>query len=228
MLQKYDKEVLAQFRRVFRTLPLATTINKKVFVTHGGLGKATAAMSVSELQQLDRQVEPSFPSAVSELLWSDPTDSSDGLSANRQRGAGWRFGKAVTNSFLHRNGLELLVRSHEVRQQGYSVEHDGRLVTVFSAPNYCDAQGNLGAVLVFERKSEKVEVDSAEAPPVPRNSAFDREGTRVYSVDDAEEAAASDLILNDTKPEEEMSASVLQFEAVPHPLYRAPAKSKRK
>lgn len=33
---------------------------------------------------------------------------------------------------------ELVVRSHEVKDEGYEIEHDGKLITVFSAPNYCD------------------------------------------------------------------------------------------
>ena len=33
---------------------------------------------------------------------------------------------------------ELLVRSHEVKDEGYEIEHEGKLITVFSAPNYCD------------------------------------------------------------------------------------------
>jgi serine/threonine-protein phosphatase 5 len=33
---------------------------------------------------------------------------------------------------------ELVVRSHEVKDEGYEIEHYGKLITVFSAPNYCD------------------------------------------------------------------------------------------
>ena len=52
----------------------------------------------------------------------------------------------------------MLVRSHECRQQGFSVHHDGRCVTIFSAPNYCDSVGNLGAVLkIAARKPEQEE-----------------------------------------------------------------------
>jgi hypothetical protein len=58
--------------------------------------------------------------------------------------------------------LELLVRSHEARQHGYSVHHGGRCITIFSAPNYCDTQGNLGAVLVFERAEDQREPPAAE------------------------------------------------------------------
>ncbi|RWW24998.1 hypothetical protein GW17_00010693, partial [Ensete ventricosum] len=33
---------------------------------------------------------------------------------------------------------DLVVRSHEVKDEGYEIEHSGKLITVFSAPNYCD------------------------------------------------------------------------------------------
>ena len=53
-----------------------------------------------------------------------------------------QFGPDVTQAFLKRNKLELIVRSHEVKAQGYEVAHGGKLITVFSAPNYCDQMGN--------------------------------------------------------------------------------------
>jgi hypothetical protein len=33
---------------------------------------------------------------------------------------------------------------------GYEVAHDGRCITVFSAPNYCDQVGNQGAIVIFK------------------------------------------------------------------------------
>lgn len=44
------------------------------------------------------------------------------------------------NQWLHINYqfTDLVVRSHEVKDEGYEIEHDGKLITVFSAPNYCD------------------------------------------------------------------------------------------
>jgi hypothetical protein len=50
---------------------------------------------------------------------------------------GVAFGADVTKNFLQRNGLQLVVRSHEVKEEGYEVEHDGCCITIFSAPNYC-------------------------------------------------------------------------------------------
>ena len=52
-------------------------------------------------------------------------------------------------TFLHFY-LELLVRSHEVKDGGYEEEADGRVITIFSAPNYCDQVGNKGALIKFK------------------------------------------------------------------------------
>jgi hypothetical protein len=68
------------------------------------------------------------------MLWSDPQP---GLGrAPSKRGVGVAFGADVTKNFLQRNGLELVVRSHEVKEEGYEVEHAGCCITIFSAPNY--------------------------------------------------------------------------------------------
>ena len=48
-----------------------------------------------------------------ELLWSDPQPSVG--RAPSKRGVGVAFGADVTQRFLEDNGLQLLVRSHEVR-----------------------------------------------------------------------------------------------------------------
>jgi serine/threonine-protein phosphatase 5 len=66
-----------------------------------------------------------------------------------KRGVGFSFGPDITEKFLHTNNLNLVVRSHEVKDEGYVEEHDGKCITIFSAPNYCDQMGNKGAFIRF-------------------------------------------------------------------------------
>ena len=53
-----------------------------------------------------------------------------------KRGVSCQFGPDVTKAFLEENKLDYIIRSHEVKAEGYEVAHGGRCVTVFSAPNY--------------------------------------------------------------------------------------------
>lgn len=58
-----------------------------------------------------------------DLLWADPSDS-NGRSPSK-RGISIGFGADITKDFLKRNNLELLVRSHEMKDEGYEEGHDG-------------------------------------------------------------------------------------------------------
>jgi serine/threonine-protein phosphatase 5 len=62
----------------------------------------------------------------------------------------------MKTNFLTRNNLQLVIRSHEMKEEGYEEEHGGKLVTVFSAPNYCDQMGNKGALIRLSMNSEGV------------------------------------------------------------------------
>lgn len=59
---------------------------------------------------------------MEEILWSDPADIR-GTQPSR-RGAGVQFGSDVTKAFLDYNKLSLLVRSHEMKDNGYEITHD--------------------------------------------------------------------------------------------------------
>ena len=129
---KYDTMVMSMFTEVFRWIPLCATLNDKVFVVHGGLASEDG-VKLEQIEKLHRNQEPPDSGLMSDLMWSDPQPF-PGRSPSK-RGVGVSFGPDVTKAFLDDNGLELLVRSHEVKEEGYLVEHDGKCITVFSAPN---------------------------------------------------------------------------------------------
>ena len=97
--------------------------------------------------------EPPEKGIMSEILWSDPGKLPGRHPSNR--GVGLPFGPDIAEQFLEFNNLELLVRSHEVKDEGYEVEAGGKVITIFSAPNYCDQMGNKGALIRFNGKLMK-------------------------------------------------------------------------
>lgn len=144
VLNKYDDKIYTLFCESFCYLPLGYVINKKVLVVHGGLF-GTDSVTIDQLKKIDRIREPPEEGLMTDMLWSDPKPTT-GRSPSK-RGVACEFGPDVTRKFLEANGLELIIRSHEVKEEGYEVEHDGQLITIFSAPNYCDQMGNKGAFI---------------------------------------------------------------------------------
>ncbi|XP_019850814.1 PREDICTED: serine/threonine-protein phosphatase 5-like, partial [Amphimedon queenslandica] len=121
--KKYNGKMADLFTEVFNWLPLAHVIDNKVLVIHGG--------------------------PVQFELWSNPQDM-PGRGPSK-RGVALQFGPDVTDRFCQKNGLDMIVRSHEVKEEGYEVAHNGKCITVFSAPNYCDQMGNKGAFIVLDK-----------------------------------------------------------------------------
>ena len=146
VIDKYDEKIFNCFSEFFKFLPLGHIINKEVLVIHGGLF-SQEGVTLDDLRKINRFQEIPFEGLMCELLWSDPYDGK-GTRPSR-RGAGVNFGPDVTEKFLKENNLKLLIRSHEVRQEGYQIETGGKVITLFSAPNYCDRSGNKGALIKF-------------------------------------------------------------------------------
>ncbi|KAI4308063.1 hypothetical protein L6164_031179 [Bauhinia variegata] len=161
---KLNDKFVELFAEVFCCLPLAHVINGKVFVVHGGLFSVDG-VKLSDIRAINRFCEPPEEGLMCELLWSDPQPL-PGRGPSK-RGVGLSFGGDVTKRFLQDNNLDLVVRSHEVKDEGYEIEHDGKLITVFSAPNYCDQMGNKGAFIQFEAPDLKPNIVTFAAVPHP-------------------------------------------------------------
>eukprot|EP00252_Welwitschia_mirabilis_P010559 TRINITY_DN23868_c0_g1_i1.p1 TRINITY_DN23868_c0_g1~~TRINITY_DN23868_c0_g1_i1.p1 ORF type:complete len:487 (+),score=106.41 TRINITY_DN23868_c0_g1_i1:377-1837(+) len=161
---KYNETMVNLFAEVFCCLPLAHVINEKIFVVHGGLF-SNDGVKLDDIRKIDRFCEPPEEGLMCEILWSDPQPQ-NGRGPSK-RGVGLSFGEDVTKRFLQENDLELVVRSHEVKDEGYEIEHGGKLITVFSAPNYCDQMGNKGAFIKFRAPELKPDIVTFLAVPHP-------------------------------------------------------------
>ncbi|XP_061722125.1 serine/threonine-protein phosphatase 5 [Cydia pomonella] len=161
---KYTSQMADLFTEVYNWLPLAHCINSRVLVMHGGLFSKDD-ITLDDIRRVDRNKQPPEDGIMCELLWSDPQPMLG--RAPSKRGVGCQFGPDVTAGFLQRNGLQYIIRSHEVKNDGYELAHDGKCITVFSAPNYCDTMGNLGAFITMNGKDLKPNFTTYEAVPHP-------------------------------------------------------------
>ena len=68
------------------------------------------------------------------------------------RGAGYVFGEDITKKFNEANGLSLICRAHQLVSDGFEKTHDDKLVTLFSAPNYCYRCANQAGIVQTDDK----------------------------------------------------------------------------
>lgn len=71
--------------------------------------------------------------------------------------------KKALMPFLKKNNILAIIRAHESQPDGYKMHRwNGpgefpMVITVFSAPNYCDVYGNKGAVIKFENNTLNIQ-----------------------------------------------------------------------
>ncbi|KAG7235536.1 hypothetical protein INR49_002582 [Caranx melampygus] len=121
-------------------------IDEQVLCVHGGL--SPDIKTLDQIRTIERNQEIPHKGAFCDLVWSDPEDVDTW--AISPRGAGWLFGSKVTNEFVHINNLKLICRAHQLVHEGYKFMFDEKLVTVWSAPNYCYRCGNIASIMVFK------------------------------------------------------------------------------
>lgn len=128
---QYDKEVHGMMVDVVNELPLAVILEQKLLVIHAGINSPN--LTIDEMKEIPRGMDSSENDLFEDLLWADPMPQ-NGVEVDETRGT--TFGPDVSKSFLNRNHLDLIIRGHTTVENGYASHHDGRVVTIFSAPEY--------------------------------------------------------------------------------------------
>ncbi|CAF1589811.1 unnamed protein product [Didymodactylos carnosus] len=119
---------------------------------------------VVRVVQIDRFQEPPSYGPMCDLLWSDPIENYDSndeenFSSNTARGCSYFYTFKAVNDFLQRNALITIIRAHEAQDLGYRMyrKQTGSdfpsLMTIFSAPNYCDVYQNKAAILQYDKNN---------------------------------------------------------------------------
>ncbi|XP_023310381.1 uncharacterized protein LOC108912646 [Anoplophora glabripennis] len=164
---KLGSEVWMSVNNAFDTMPIAATIDGKLFCCHGGIPPPWLCPAISAINDIPVPLnQPDTQSSLAwELMWNDPVRpktvndkltmellANEGFAVNARRGTAHIFSVEALERFLKTNQLTHLVRAHEVAQAGFQVQQKGKLLTVFSSSKYCGGQNDAACVMVDQGK----------------------------------------------------------------------------
>jgi serine/threonine-protein phosphatase PP1 catalytic subunit len=142
--ERYNETLWINFTNVFKYLPLAAVISERIFCVHGGL--SPQLKKVADIEKIKRPVAIGGTGILTDLVWSDPGDHRGYIES--ERGVSFTFGRDIVENFLRQHDFDLLCRGHQVVPAGYEFPFASKnVLTIFSAPDYCDDSGNDGAML---------------------------------------------------------------------------------
>ena len=173
--RRYSIKLWKIFSDTFNCLPVSAIVDEKILCMHGGL--SPEMRSLEQIAALPRPCDVPDVGLMCDLLWSDPDPTISGWAEN-DRGVSFVFGSDVVASVLDKLDLDLIVRAHQVVEDGYEFFAGRRLVTLFSAPNYCGEFDNAGGMISVD---ENLMCSFQILKPSSRSARFARTHTHTNS-----------------------------------------------
>ena len=105
--------------------------------------------NLNSISEITRPTDIPDSGLLCDLLWSDPDKETLEFDEN-DRGVSWVFGEKIVNEFNRKNDLDLIIRAHQVVDDGYEFFANRQLITIFSAPNYCGEFDNSAGIMIID------------------------------------------------------------------------------
>ena len=145
--RRYNVRIWRSFTDLFNFLPVAALIDEKILCMHGGL--SPELKNLQNIENISRPTEIPDTGLLCDLLWSDPEKDILDYDEN-DRGVSVVFGEKVVEDFNKKNDLDLIIRAHQVVDEGYEFFANRQLITIFSAPNYCGEFDNSAGIMIID------------------------------------------------------------------------------
>ena len=144
------KRLFTQFQNTFAQLPLCVLTWNRVFGVHGGIpiSMKDQPVQLEEIIQRKRGTTDieHLDFITVQMLWNDPKEQVQGAVPS-SRGIGFYFGRDKFEQFLAVNDIRLVIRSHEVFQEGFKYFFNKKLISIFSALDYVYLHGIQGKMV---------------------------------------------------------------------------------
>jgi len=144
--------VYLKLKELFNHLYNGVIVSNRCAMLHGGAPSQAESLDDLAFAHLKHPSE----SHLEEILWSDPEEDIEGTYPS-PRGAGKLFGEDVTVKLLEMLNVKALIRGHEPCDEGFKINHSGRILTLFSRKGepYFNSHG---AYLQFDLASQVKDV----------------------------------------------------------------------
>jgi protein phosphatase len=146
-----------EIRELFNCLYNAVIVEERYLMVHGGI--PPQAKSLEDLAYAHKRHPKE--SLLEDMLWSDPNDDISETCAS-PRGAGRLFGRKITDGALQSFGVQFLIRGHEPCMEGYKINHNGKVLTIFSrkGPPYFNVYGAYITLELSKKLQNAIELTS--------------------------------------------------------------------
>ncbi|EEU45682.1 uncharacterized protein NECHADRAFT_7195, partial [Fusarium vanettenii 77-13-4] len=143
--ERYNIRLWKRFVDIFNYLPLAATVNSKVFCVHGGLGPSFT--SLQDIKQITRPIIERYNDKDEEIRRAlvDGDFNNDVVGWNDRGQDGIKFGPDRVSNFLTRNNMQLIVSGRKAPKEGYQFCCENKFLRLWTAPNW-NGLGNAGAI----------------------------------------------------------------------------------
>eukprot|EP01012_Entosiphon_sulcatum_P045701 TRINITY_DN6104_c0_g1_i1.p1 TRINITY_DN6104_c0_g1~~TRINITY_DN6104_c0_g1_i1.p1 ORF type:complete len:587 (-),score=59.19 TRINITY_DN6104_c0_g1_i1:168-1880(-) len=165
-------DVWVAVNEAFKLLPIAATVDDKIFCAHGGIPRyfggednrlkllsdpSFPRFNSTHPQQGDNALRARYREIAMDVLWNDPSDDEQGLNeygfgVNARGPNTYTFGNKAIEMFLQNHGFEYIIRAHELKQTGLRIAKSAKVITVFTSSGYCGGDNGSGAVFVSNGK----------------------------------------------------------------------------
>jgi len=139
----FDQGFLLRASQTYDKMPIAAVLSGHTFCVHGGINGTGSIDSIRK--------EEAFAFSY---LWNDPSKR-PGITASTRGSTVKEFGPDIVDGFLQTNNLKRIIRGHTALENGYKWWFDGKLLSLFSCPDYVGL-GNTAAFALFEKEEIKL------------------------------------------------------------------------
>lgn len=132
-----DEAIFKLALKVAYEIPLGIILEDKTLVMHAGISGPN--LTIADLNRIPKGIDTTEHELLDEIVWSDPQDQNGILDVPTR---GRMFGPDISKAFLDLNRLDRIIRGHDNVKDGYMVHHQGRVITVWSAPRCRGRKGS--------------------------------------------------------------------------------------